>query len=225
MVRRAVRRHGPELKPGTLQPEAGTESDGETLHPVDADEIAQRARGQALGRETPECARAGETVELHPQRRHVLLIDRLGHVSDRLVQRLGPGRIRVAGPNQPGDLRAGEHGVGDPEVQLVIAYFPAAPDDSPGRKVEPGDSSPDLHLLAAGEPVAVLVQGALEHHADILQLAIEICGGREAEAKPHQLRRRHVDVEIPHHQRPLEVAGTDLHLVDDDLAGGGRDGK
>ncbi len=225
MVRRSIGDGRAELKPSPLQPDDAPESKRKPLYPVHSDEIADRAGGQPVGGQPAERSGTGKPFDFGPKRLHVLPIDRLGDVRYGLLQRLGPSGVGFTGLKQATDCRTLKESRRDVEVQVVVADLPAATDDATCGKVEPGYPPADLDLLAAWQPVAVLVERALENDADVLQLAIEIRCGGETEAKPDQLGRSDVDVENADHQRTTEGAGPNLHLIDCDLAVGSANGQ
>ena len=74
-------------------PEDRAEAERETLYPIHLHEVAERARGQSPGGKSVERVRAGDPLDLHPQRIHVLGIDRRRDARDGLVERLGPERV------------------------------------------------------------------------------------------------------------------------------------
>ena len=225
VVRGAIGNGRPEVNPRPCETDDAPEPQSEPLHPVHPNEVADRAGREAFGGQPSERSRAGQLFDLGPKRVHVLPVDRRCHVRDRLLQGLRPGGVRRPRLQQPTDGRPLKELRRDVEVQVVVGDLPAAADDATRRKIEPGHPPADLDLLAAGEPVAVLVERTLQNDADVLQLAVEIRRWSEAEAKPDQLGGRDVDGQDADHEGAAEVAGPNLDLVDRDLAVGRADGE
>ena len=93
---------GRSCDPAPADAEHAAEAQGEALNPVHVDEVADGPRRQPPGGQTAQRPRAGDPLDLDPERVHVLLVERPGHAGDRLVQRLGPGGVgRAAAASSP----------------------------------------------------------------------------------------------------------------------------
>jgi hypothetical protein len=79
--------------------------------------------------------------------------------------------------------------------------------------------------LPVRQPVAPFESGVLQHDADVLELAVQVRPGCEAEAEPHQLGGFGVEVEGSDHEGQVEVARAHLDLADQHLPPGGSDGE
>jgi hypothetical protein len=158
--------------------------------------------------------RPSQSLQLQTEWLHFLLAERFRGAGDGLVERFCPSWIWVPGLHEPTDFGPTEHRIRNLRVQVVVVDFPPAANDASCWKVEPGDPPSDLDLLTSRQPVPVLIECALQHDTDVLQLPVEIRGRREAEAESHQLGTRDIDIEVPYYQRALEGAGAHLYLVD-----------
>src|SRR6266851_1126678 len=162
-------------------------SHGEPFAAIDADQLAQRARAEALALESGEGPAARDATHFGPDVLEIVLADRLGDVLDRGAEGARPRKGIALGLGQRRDLFTVEPVRGKAQVEYVTVDFPASPDDAARRNVEPRGTPANLDLLAVGEPEPSFPQRIVQHDADVFELRIEIRLGGEVERHAYQL--------------------------------------
>src|SRR5439155_11532131 len=154
---------------------------GESLHPIDVHQLAQRSGAEPPAFEPGERAPSRNAADLGAHLLQIVLADRLGDILDGVTEWPAPGKGIALHLGKRRDLVPPEPALREPEVEQVPVDFPAAADDAAGRNVEPGRAPPDLDFLAIGQPESALPQGIVQYDADVLELRVEVGFRREVE--------------------------------------------
>src|SRR5437867_978661 len=191
----------------------------DSLHAIEADEIADPPRGQGRPSCATQCLLAYERPRFGLDAANFVSRDRANVRRKRIENaRTRPcmrsshrkGRFRDLWSDEEGWLQAG--------VELVVVDLPAAADDSAYRIIEPRRRAPDLDLLTSWQPESAPDDSVLENDEQVLELLVEVSGSCKTERHAHDLRIVSVQVQRTDDARLPIVLRSNLDLVHADDA-------